>query len=71
MTVGVRALLAQPGNMKLQRDVLIIAIVCHLQATSKADKSANNETPDTYDKNQIQVVDDSVISREVHSGRVY
>ena len=49
--------------MKLQRDVLIIAIVCHLQATSKADKSANNETPDTYDKNQIQVVDDSVISR--------
>ena len=49
--------------MKLQRDIFIVAIVCHLQATTDAEKLADNETPETYDKNLIQVVDDSVISR--------
>ena len=49
--------------MKLRKDILIVALVCHLQATAEADKSAGNETPETYDKNLIQVVDDSVISR--------
>ena len=50
--------------MKLQRDIfLIVALLCHLQATAEADKSADNGTPETYDKNLIQVVDDSVISR--------
>ena len=49
--------------MKLQRDLFIVAILFHLQATSEADKTAENETPETYDKNLIQVVDDSVISR--------
>ena len=57
--------------MKLERDILIVAIVCHLQPTTEAEKSADTETPYTYDKNLIQVVDDSVISRfsrELHYG---
>ena len=49
--------------MKLQRDIFIVAIVCHLQVTTDAEKLADNETPETYDKNLIQVVDDSIISR--------
>ena len=56
------------GTMKLQRDILMIARVCHLQARTEADKSAENETPETYDKNIIQVVDDSVISRFAEVG---
>ena len=73
MEVRVRALLALPGNMKLQRDIfLIVALVCHLQATAEADKSADNGTPETYDKNLIQVVDDSVISRfDERGGRLH
>ena len=50
--------------MKLQRDIFIVAVVCQLHAgITEADKSVDNETPETYDKNLIQVVDDSVISR--------
>ena len=50
--------------MKLQRDIFIVAVVCQLHAgITEADKSVENETPETYDKNLIQVVDDSVISR--------
>ena len=63
MPVRARALLALPGNMKLQRDIFVVAIVCHLQSRAEADKPADNEFPETYDKNLIQVVDDSVISR--------
>ena len=50
--------------MKLQRDIFIVAVVCQLHAgITEADKSVDNETPETYDKNLIQVVDDSVISK--------
>ena len=74
MEVRVRALLALPGNMKLQRDIfLIVALVCHLQATAEADKLADTGSPaETYDKNLIQVVDDSVISRfDERGGRLH
>ena len=61
--------------MKLQRDIFIVAVVCQLHAgITEADKSVENETPETYDKNLIQVVDDSVISRfsrGLHYGNVH